>query len=148
MTTPTDALSGQAFHKFLTLVHITRQYARQMTEQGVSPRDFAVLRFILDMGPSSVGDVQTYLYRSASTTSALVARLEEAGYVTRTRSAEDNRVVIVELTEAGREIALHTPFVGLPLLRRKLLTLPVERLQRLNEALTDLVTLMEVPEAE
>ena len=78
----------------------------------------------------------------------MIAKLEDQGYVTRTRSEEDNRVVIVELTEAGRIIAVETPLQGIPLLRRKLETLPEERLQRINDGLCDILALMEVEKNE
>jgi DNA-binding MarR family transcriptional regulator len=83
-------------------------------------------------------------YPNASTTFTLIAKLEQAGYVTRTRSEQDNRVVIVELTPAGQEAARNTPLGGIPLLRRRLSTLPQERLLAINAALVELMQLMEV----
>ena len=46
--------------------------------------------------------MQDHLYTSASTASTLISQLEDAGYVTRTRSEDDNRVVNVQLTTSGR----------------------------------------------
>jgi DNA-binding MarR family transcriptional regulator len=57
-------------------------------------------------------------------------------------------VVIVELTPAGREIAEKAPMGGIPLLRRRLVTLPPERLQIIIQALDDMMALMEVQEVE
>ncbi|MEQ6247872.1 MarR family transcriptional regulator [Sulfitobacter sp. HNIBRBA3233] len=42
----------------------------------------------------------------SSTLTPLVKRLEQAGLVTRTRDSEDERRVIVKLTEAGRALRL------------------------------------------
>lgn len=144
----TPALAGAAIHKFLILYRYLRQYARQIDEQGIRPREFSVLRFLLEAGPATVGQVQDYLYCSASVASTVIAGLEEKGLVTRTRSPEDNRVVIVELTSAGRERAADTPLGGIVLLRRRLHTLPPERLQGINQALADLMELMEVNDQE
>jgi DNA-binding MarR family transcriptional regulator len=141
-----EHLADEAFHKFLSLFRFLRQYSRQMDDRGISPRHFSVLRFLHESGAATVGEVQAYLYRSPSTTSTLVAQLEEVGFVTRTRSKEDNRVVIVELTPIGREIAETTPLGGLPLLRRRLKTLPIERLRLIDDALAEISQLMEVPE--
>jgi DNA-binding MarR family transcriptional regulator len=143
-----DALSAQVFHRFLRLLRYFRQYSRQMNSQGISPRDYSVLRFLLESGSATVGEVKSYFHRSPSTTSALIARLEESGYVTRTRSQEDNRVVIVELTSAGLEIVEKTPLGGLPLLRRRLDTLPDERLELIDEVLRQIMQLMEVTVSE
>jgi len=142
------ALSGEALHKFLRLFRYLRQYARQMNDQGIKPRQFSVLLFLLESGSATVGQVQEYLYQSASTTSTVIAQLEEVGYVTRTRSEEDNRVVIVKLTPAGEDVARNTPPGGIALLRRRLDNLPEKRLQLINEALAEIMQLMEVTDIE
>jgi DNA-binding MarR family transcriptional regulator len=149
MTIDTEPLSDQVFHQFLDLLRFSRQYARQiMAEQGIKPRQFSVLRYLLDSGPATVGQIQMFLHRSASTTSTLIAQLEEMGFVTRTRSELDNRVVIVELTNSGQEIAINTPLGGLPLLRRQLARMPEARLGEIQSVLTQIAGLMESTGAE
>lgn len=141
---PDEPFSDQVFHRFLALMRQKRQYARQIeTEQGIKPRDFSVLRFLLEVGPATVGQIQTFLHHSPSTTSTLVAQLEEVGYVTRSRSETDNRVVIVSLTAVGLQIAEQAPFGGLPLLRRRLSRLTKERLGEIDSVLAELMQLME-----
>jgi DNA-binding MarR family transcriptional regulator len=135
-------------HKFLIIHRHLRQYSRQMDGQGIRPKQFSVLRFLMEHGPATVGEVQEYLYNSPSTTSTTLSQLEETGYLTRTRSTEDSRVVIIELTDEGREIAANAPMGGMPLLRRRLRGLPEEHLQRINDALTDIMDLMEVVDTE
>jgi DNA-binding MarR family transcriptional regulator len=157
---PTDhqALVGETLHKFLTINRFLRQYARQMDAGGIHPRAFSVLRYLTEIesttrdsasaDPVTVGQIQEYLYCSASVASSVISKLEEGGYVTRTRSRDDNRVVIVAPTAAGRALATVTPLGGIALLRRKLPTLSPERLVRLHDALADIMELMEVPETE
>ena len=139
-----SGLARQTLDTFLKLYHHFRTTNRQISEHGVHPRMFSVLRFIHEQGAVTVGDVQEYLYRSPSTASTFISKLEDRGLVTRTRSLEDNRVVIVELTGEGRRIATETPLQGIPLLRRKLSGLSRERLERINDALGDILDLMEV----
>ena len=148
MNNSNNTPANEAFRKFLTLFRFLRQQARQFDSEGIKPRQFAVLRFLLESGPATVGEIQEHVYLSASTNSVLIAQLEEAGYVTRTRSADDNRVVIVELTPAGQDVAQNTPLVGLPLLRRRLRTLPPERLALIDAALAEIMALMEVTDTE
>ena len=149
MNANTEPLSDAVFHQFLGLLRFSRQYARQiMAEQGIKPRQFSVLRYLLDSGPATVGQVQMFLHRSASTTSALIAQLEEMGFVTRTRSKLDNRVVIVELTDTGMDIATDTPLGGLPLLRRQLAGMPEARLEEIQSVLVQIAGLMEAAGAE
>lgn len=49
------------------------------------------LTYLLDMRPQSLGE--------------LLTKLEKSGYITRTPSTEDRRVMVVKLTEAGLEVA-------------------------------------------
>jgi len=139
-----NPLAEDVLHKFLQINRFLRQYARQMSEQGVRPMEMAILRFLLKTGPATVGQVQSYVYRSPGTTSTVIASLEEAGYVTRTRSTEDNRVVVVALTPAGRDLAENTPLGGIALLRQRLGDLEEARLHLLAEALAEIMRLMEV----
>lgn len=143
-----NALASSALHKFLLIHRHLRQYARTMDDQGLRPRQFAVLRFLLENGPATVTEIQAHLYTSASTASAVLTQLEEAGYVSRTRSDEDSRVVIIDLTAAGHELASRAPLGGIVLLRRRLPTLPEDRLRQIDEALAEIMQLMEVTEAE
>ena len=139
-----ESLSDQVFHQLLALLRLKRQYDHLIeNERGLKPRDFSVLRFLLETGPVKVGQIQTFLHHSPSTTSALIAQLEEAGYVSRNRSDEDNRVVIVSLTAAGQTIAEQAPFGGLPLLRRRLSHLDDGRLHQINAVLVQLMQLMQ-----
>ena len=142
------ALAGETFHNLLRILRFLRQHTHKMKRQGISPRGYAVLRFLFESGSATVGQVQAFLYNSPSTTSALISQLEEANYLLRARSRKDNRVVIVELTPGGQKIAERTPLGGLPLLRHKLRTLPTDKLQRLNEALIEIMQLLEMPNSD
>jgi DNA-binding MarR family transcriptional regulator len=148
LTDTQKVLADEALHKFLSMYRYLRQYGRQMTVQGIKPRQFSVLLFLQENGSATVGEVQDYLYLSPSTTSVVVAELEEAGLVTRSRSTTDNRVVNVQLTPAGQAIAQNSPPGGIALLRRRLDTLPAARLTQMIEALNDIMSLMEVTETE
>lgn len=144
-----EPISDQVFHLFLALQRHSRRYTRKLIdESGSTPRDLSVLRYLMEAGPATVGQVQAYLHKSPSTTSTLIAQLEEKGYLTRTRSQEDNRVVIVDLTPVGLEFARNAPLGGLPLLRSRLSQLSEDRLVEIEGVLKEIMQLMEVPETE
>lgn len=66
--------------------------------------DFGVLEVLLHKGSLPVNAIgEKVLLTSGSITTA-VQRLEKKGLVTRERSQDDARVVLVHLTEAGREL--------------------------------------------
>jgi DNA-binding MarR family transcriptional regulator len=137
-----ESLYLETIQTFLTMYRYLRQYSRQLHSEGFNGRKIATLRYLLEAGPLTVGQLRDYLYISDSTTSELVAKLEEAGCVRRTRSEEDNRVVLVSLTSAGREFAQSAPLGGIPLLRERLKTLPLERLALINETLIEIKRLL------
>jgi DNA-binding MarR family transcriptional regulator len=112
--------------------------------EGLRGRELSVLRYLTDAGPLTIGQIRDYLFLSPSSTSELVSRMEEAGYVARRRSKEDTRVVFVELTPAGSQLAKETPLGGIPLLRERVKGLPLDKLNRVNEALTVLLDVMEI----
>ena len=72
----------------------------------------------------------------------MIANLEKDGYVTRTRSQTDNRVVLVALTNQGRALLTSTPLGGLPLLRRELQALPQDRLDQMLGVLAEIQQMM------
>lgn len=144
-----EPLSDQVFHQFLSLLRYSRQHARKMLdEEGIRPPQFAVLRYLIESGPVNVGQIQAYLHKSPSTTSTLVAQLEGLGFVTRDRSPDDNRVVIVDITPLGTEKSKLIPIGGLPLLRLRLATLDNEQIEQIGSVLQVIADLMEVSEVE
>lgn len=65
-----------------------------------------------DHAPLSVKQIATTLQMDSATLSPMLKRLEALGFITRTRSATDERATDVELTAAGvalRERALEIP---------------------------------------
>ena len=77
----------------------------------------------------------------------MVTQLAALGYVTRARSALDQRVVHVELTAAGRSFADQAPLGGIPLLRERLRSLPRERLSTVHDTLRLLQDLVGIDQA-
>jgi len=131
-------------HNFLTLHRCLRRYSRQVRAEGIGGRKVSALRYLLEVGPRTIGQLSDYHYISDSSTSEMVAELARLGYVTRTRSEADHRVVLVELTPAGCDFARSAPLGGIPLLRERLRALPADRLERIKATLTELNDLLEV----
>jgi DNA-binding MarR family transcriptional regulator len=55
-------------------------------------------------GEATAGELARYADLSPASVTAMLDHLEEAGVVTRRRSDEDRRVVVVALTERGQEL--------------------------------------------
>jgi DNA-binding MarR family transcriptional regulator len=67
--------------------------------------EIRVLMRILDYGDLSVGRLADMTSIEPSALSHLLRRLAQEGWVTRTRSAKDNRLVHIGLTERGHDFA-------------------------------------------
>jgi DNA-binding MarR family transcriptional regulator len=84
-------LPGAALLTRLLVRHIGGTWSR--TEVG--------LLNTLSYGPRRITELAEFERLAQPTVTQLVKRLEESGLVTRERHADDGRVVLVELTEAG-----------------------------------------------
>ena len=144
MAQETQKVALDATQKFLVLYRHIRHYSRKTQCEGVRGRDLVTLRYLNEAGPLTIGQICEYLFISGSSTSDLVSRLQEAGYLMRRRSTRDSRVVYVELTPKGKEIAEQLPTGGIPMLRERIKALPPDQLQLLDEAFARLIEIMEI----
>jgi DNA-binding MarR family transcriptional regulator len=72
-----------------------------LADVGLYPGQELVLMLLGDRGPREQRDLVRELGTHASTVTKMVQRLERAGFVRRTRSSQDARGMVVELTEQG-----------------------------------------------
>lgn len=70
-------------------------------DAGIESRWFPVLRFLRDIGPTTVTDVASAIGQTHSAVSQLADRLVEAGMVVRQRDPRDGRRSVLALTDAG-----------------------------------------------
>lgn len=71
---------------------------------GLTHPQYLVMLALWQGAPLSVREVSRLLQLEPATLSPLLKRLEQAGLVTRRRNPDDDRVLLVELTDAGREL--------------------------------------------
>lgn len=140
----TEDLYDRAMGSFLSVYRYLRKYSRKIQSEGLSGREVSTLRYLLEAESLTIGQCRDYLYINDSSTSELIAHMEQSGYVLRTRSPADNRSVIVTLTAAGKKLARSLTLGGMPLLREKLKTLPPDQLQRIHGAMCDIQKLLEI----
>jgi DNA-binding MarR family transcriptional regulator len=99
-----DVATSRAVVRLIgTAVRITRELDEAVSPAGLSIRQFMVL-MELASGPDGAGTLAELMGRaqsSAPNMSALISRMERAGLVGKRRDADDQRLVNVEITEAG-----------------------------------------------
>jgi DNA-binding MarR family transcriptional regulator len=83
---------------------MTSCYRPMLDAMGLTYPQFLVLLVLWERGDSSVTGIGTALQLETGTLSPLLKRLESTGFITRTRQAEDERSVVVGLTDAGRAL--------------------------------------------
>ena len=84
----------------------TRAYQPLLAELGLTYPQYAVMLVLWEKDDVSVSELGERLSLDSGTLTPLLKRLEEAGIVTRARSEEDERVVRIRLTPAGKKLEL------------------------------------------
>jgi len=83
---------------------ITRAYKGALGTVGLTYPQYLVMLVLWEADGLAVGSIASALDLDAATLTPLVKRLEHAGFVTRERRRNDERVVEVRLTPAGRTL--------------------------------------------
>jgi len=92
---------------------LTRAYAPLLDPLGITYPQYLTLLVLWEADDVTVSDIGDRLYLDSGTLTPLLKRLEAEGLVRRRRSADDERVVHVQLTAKGR--ALKTKARSIPM---------------------------------
>ena len=83
---------------------IIREYQPLLDQPGITYPQYLVLLVLWEKDALPVSEITQKLLLNTNTVTPLLKRMEEQGLLTRTRSREDERRVIVTLTEQGTAI--------------------------------------------
>ena len=81
---------------------ITNLYTPFLKKLGITYTQYIVFLVLWEQDGITVGDLCKRLYLDNGTVTPLLKKLEKVGYIRRERSKEDERIVIVYLTDAGK----------------------------------------------
>lgn len=84
--------------------HVTGLYTPVLKPLGLTYTQYLVFLVLWERDGIPVGEICDKLMLDSGTLSPLLKKMEQAGYVERKRSAYDDRVVVVTLTENGRAL--------------------------------------------
>ena len=110
MTTDRDTcddllLNNQAcFALHSTSLMMTKVYKPMLQAIGLTYPQYLAMMVLWEKDGLTVGEISTRLLTDPGSLTPLLKRLEGEGLLSRTRSREDERVVIVELTSQGRAL--------------------------------------------
>ena len=83
---------------------VTGLYTPWLKELGLTYTQYITFLVLWEKDGITVGEICERLMLDNGTVSPLLKKMEGAGDITRSRSAEDDRVVVITLTEQGREM--------------------------------------------
>jgi DNA-binding MarR family transcriptional regulator len=81
---------------------ITKAYKPYLVEMGITYPQYLVLMVLWENDNVSVNQITQKLFLNTNTVSPLLKRMEKLDLIERNRSIEDERIVIVQLTEKGK----------------------------------------------
>lgn len=116
---------------------VTRLYQPLLEPLGLTYPQYIVLMILWEESPCSVSRIGERALLASNTLTPLLKRLELQGLVLRSRAAHDERVVTIELTEAGR--ALRGDCACVPVKLFDQIGYPVDEALRLKEHLDALL---------
>ena len=79
-------------------------YTPWLKPLGLTYTQYIVFLVLWEKDAVTVGELCEKLMLDNGTLSPLLKKMQQEGYVERTRSAQDERVVVVTLTEKGRQL--------------------------------------------
>ena len=112
-------------------------YRPVLEPMGLTHPQYLVMLALWERSPRTLGDIARALALEPATLSPLLKRLEAAGYVTRGRSAEDERALDVRLTAEGQALRSLAERVPPAIIER--LGMPLAELERIRDDLTQLL---------
>ena len=83
---------------------VTGYYTPYFKECGLTYTQYIVLLVLWEKDPISVKEIGEKLYLDSGTLTPLLKKMEEKEWVKRTRSREDERVVMISLTKEGKDL--------------------------------------------
>jgi DNA-binding MarR family transcriptional regulator len=135
---PTEAVERIITHLRAGLGELRCVGSERLVRRGVSMSHLHVMSMLDRHGEMAMSRIADLLDVSFSNATGLIDRMEERGLVERVRVADDRRVVLVRVTDAGREILAEVEVLRNDILVRILDRLNPAQLNRVLHAVEDL----------
>ena len=117
--------------------NITGLYTPYLKPLGLTYTQYITFLVLWEKDGIPVGEIGSRLMLDNGTISPMLKKLEQAGYIERARSKDDDRVVIISLTEKGRN--LQEKAKEIPEKVGCCINLPIEKAKELHDLLNELL---------
>ena len=118
--------------------HVVNLYTPWLKPLGLTYTQYIVFLVLWEKDGCTVGELCEKLMLDNGTLSPLLKKMQQAGYILRTRSEADDRVVVITLTDAGR--ALQEKAKDVPAKVAGCIDLPADKAQELYQLLYELLS--------
>jgi MarR family transcriptional regulator, organic hydroperoxide resistance regulator len=134
---------SEIFDNLRRVVQVIREYSMAAKrETDITGPQLWAIKLIANAQPIQVSELASRMYLHPATVVGILNRLEIKDLVKRIRTADDRRVVHVELTALGRDLVRRAPEVAQGVLVSGLETLPDEKIKNIHGGLAQLVEIL------
>lgn len=131
----------RSFPLYACSKEIIRRYKPYLDPLDLTYTQYIALMALWEKKRISVKALGDCLYLDSGTMTPVLKKLEAKGYITRTRSTEDERSVVIELTERG--MALREETAHIPAKVRECIKLTEDEALELNRLLNKILAGLE-----
>lgn len=125
-----------------------QEYQPHLEKLGITYPQYLVLMILWETDSIAVSEITRRLILGTSTITPLLKRMEAQGIITRQRSAEDERKVIITLTPKGRQLQVEAASIPGKLVTGLLSAeIKIEDLKILKDQLDSLVHYLSIKQA-
>jgi DNA-binding MarR family transcriptional regulator len=117
--------------------NVTNLYTPHLKPLGLTYTQYITFLVLWERDGISVSEIGSRLRLDNGTLSPMLKKMEQAGYIERKRSRDDDRVVIISLTEKGRD--LQEKAKEIPEKVGSCIDLPIEKAKELHDLLHELL---------
>lgn len=122
---------------------ITKAYKPLLDEIGLTYPQYLVLMVLWEKDEQTVNQLKEKLMLNTNTLSPMLKRMERHGLLQRIRSSQDERSVILQLTDSGKQLKLQALPIPEKLIKEILShNIPLEDMLKLKEILSDLIAVL------
>lgn len=122
---------------------IIREYQPFLDRLGITYPQYLVLMVLWEHNNLPVNDIAKKLILNTNTITPLLKRMEQQGLISRNRSGEDERKVLVQLTEQGKLLQEKAALIPEELVKRLSASkLNPDELLKLKESLNEIIAFL------
>lgn len=105
-----EALTQEIIFSIRRILQAKELYTKELNKKyQVSASQLNCILALHEQGPLPPSQIARHIMVNSSTVTGIIDRLENKGLVERKRISYDRRVITIELTKAGKDLARHAP---------------------------------------